>query len=137
MWLMFAGAIWSGGMLAAFSTRDANLRLLASKFAYVGIVSAPVLSFHFVLHYTGFSPGMGFGISRRHWLLLWLIPGITLFFIFSYPWSRAVWREYVSDPNGFVSTSYGPWLIAVVVYCWTLTISAAVLWSGIGWSGIG
>ncbi|MBU6351990.1 MAG: response regulator transcription factor [Chloroflexi bacterium] len=126
-WLLLSVSLWSGGYLVFFSVSDASLRLLAVKCAYLGIVSAPLLSLNFVLHYTGF--GAGSARSRWQQLLLWVIPGLTFFLAASYPWSRAVWSDFTIAPDGTYSVHYGPWFGVAIAYFWAISLAAPMLMS--------
>lgn len=125
MLLMAAVAVWAGAAAILWGTFDPGLRQLAAQLAYIGIAPAPVLCFLFVLIHTGYGRRPSRTMLASRWLLLWVIPVLTLCLAFGYPWSRLLWKSFASDPDGRLAITYGPWILVHAGYSWFLLIAAA------------
>lgn len=124
-----AVAIWASGVSMAYSTTDLSLRLLAVKYAYIGMVATPVLVLFFVFSYTGFDDRFAPFYRGRRWLLWWTVPAITLFGALTYPWNQLMWKEFRTNAQGFIFPAYGPGMLYLGLYAWSLMLLAVALMS--------
>ncbi len=132
-WLTLTVAVWSSGKMLMVLMSDLGWCILAAKYMLVGLLSAPVLLLIFVLIFTGFDRRIGWGGRGKwyYWLLLWIIPCITLLIAWGYPWLRLHWAEYQAlRQGGCVVATYGPWFFFVhTVYTTALVIVAVLILS--------
>ncbi len=92
-----------------------QLKLLAAKAQYLGIVSAPLGWALFVHEYTR----RGERLPPTVWRLMALLPALTLVFVWMYPAVPLVWRAHVVRADAVVPVlqfTYGPWFWVHVGY---------------------
>jgi DNA-binding NarL/FixJ family response regulator/PAS domain-containing protein len=126
-WLMLAIAARSGAFWLIFTVDDPNLRLRIAQVSYFFVAATPVLGLIFVLSYTGFSRHFNRNTSFRTWLPFWIIPISASLLVLTYPWSRLIWRAWVSNPGAYATITHGPLQPLVTVYLWGLLLFAALL----------
>lgn len=127
--LFIALSIWSTGVFLEYALPAPEHRLTASKFAYFGVVSAPVFALGFVLHYTHIYPDM-YKLRRRVWLLLlWFIPAVSLYLVLVFPRTQLLWTSYDVHGQNVLVIEYGPWMIVHVGYFWLVTLVSGLLLS--------
>ncbi|HOW84939.1 MAG TPA: diguanylate cyclase [Candidatus Aminicenantes bacterium] len=127
--LMAAVFVWSltAGLEAA--ALDPAVKILLSKFEYLGITSVPVLMFMSSLWFV-----RGGRRPRRGWLAaLWLIPFLTVLAAFTNGHHHFLWTSFTPVTEGaerLLIYGHGPlfWVFAVYAYL-LLTIAALSLLS--------
>jgi signal transduction histidine kinase len=115
-WLMMAAAIWSlaGGFEAAAVGIPA--KVLWSKIQYLGVTSAPVFFGLFAWQYSR----QDNQLARRYWLLLGLIPLVTLVLAWTNEGHRLIWTGFVPAAENLLIYQHGAWFWVAVVYDYAL-----------------
>jgi len=95
-------------------------KVLVAKIEYLPIVTAPILWLVFALSYTKFSNWINF----RKWVLLSIIPAITLILIATNEFHGLVWSklELVDTNSGIniIDYSYGSWFWVQAIYTYSI-----------------
>lgn len=109
-YLSLVFCFWSFIGMIESSIVNISLKILLSKFDYIGAVLTPISFFLFSLYYNKLDAW----ISRRNIFLLSIIPFLTLILVFTNEYHGLVWNSYyISDFQvGLVNPvvyKYGPW----------------------------
>jgi PAS domain S-box-containing protein len=125
-WVMLALAFWSACYAAELVVSAPETKRVMANLAYTGIVSVPVLWVVFAIEYAIGSQHL----SRRHLIILSIIPLITLALIWTEPahgLMRRVNTLLTFRGVTIVNRSAGPWFVVHAVYSYVLILSGAVL----------
>lgn len=123
-WMAFAAAFWTICYAAEMSVVQPETRIFWSKLSYVGIVSIPPLWFIFSYWYTR----QGFLIKRRTFLMLWIIPVLTLVMVVTNDLHHLHWTRIITLPGSstlFYERGLYFWLH--VSYSFALLVSGCLL----------
>jgi signal transduction histidine kinase len=127
-WLMLAAAHWSvtSGLHALVEPMETRVAL--AQIQYVGIAAVPPLWFLFASQYAR----LPWTSDRTLWLLLWLVPVLTVLLAFTNASHGLLWRAVVpvSAPGGGTRLIYvhGPWFWVGVAYSYAaLAVGTFVL----------
>jgi diguanylate cyclase (GGDEF)-like protein/PAS domain S-box-containing protein len=121
--LLTAVIIWAAAQLISATVTELSLKLLTWRFAYVGIVLAPVMWFVFAMSYTQ----RQMRLSRTAINGTLIIPFITLCLVMTNGWHHAVWTDArLIHANGYVGmvVEHGPWFYVHALYSYCLLIGA-------------
>lgn len=121
--LLAAVLFWSAAQLIGSFFTLLNLKILVAKFAYFGIVLAPVCWFVFAISYT--RRQMRF--SRLGLNSILLIPLITVALVMTNEWHQLMWATSIlTKSQGYVgmAVEHGPWFYVHALYSYGLLIIA-------------
>jgi PAS domain S-box-containing protein len=121
-----AVSAWCLGAAVGFSRADLPGKILASKFEYIGVVSAPVLWLLCLGAYTGVLRG------RPRWQLagLAVIPLTTLVLVFTNEQHGLIWSHLELESRLGLSlwkATYGPWFWVHSAYSYLMLGAATLL----------
>lgn len=124
--MLLAITLWAGFGVLEVSATTVPLKILWSKFEYVGAVFAPVLLFLFVTSHE---------LQRRQHsartiVALCVLPVATLLIVFTNEWHSLVWTGFseVSPATNLISYGHGLWFwVGYVGYSHMLITIATVL----------
>ena len=122
--LMLFVAEWLIAYYLELSSLNLNTSITMAKFQYIGIVSCPTLLFIFALTYYN----KRFLFSRKHLLLLGIVPAITLILVFTNEAHNLIWTQYTTTRQGSITLSYpayGGWFWFYVIYSYALLLIAS------------
>ena len=106
-------AIWALTYCMEFATYDLGTKIFWSKVSYLGIAPLPVLYYLFA---TSFSQKTKF-IKSGNIYLLFILPIITVFMIFTNDSHHLVWTNVYADPvKNLAHYEHGPWFWLFFVY---------------------
>ncbi|MBU1879363.1 MAG: diguanylate cyclase [Chloroflexi bacterium] len=129
----FAGLMLAAGEWALMRTLEAaavemTAKIFWAKLEYPGIVSVSVFWLIFVLRYTDF--GSWLTRRRRHQLVLWIVPAITLALALTNEWHHLIWTTITPSPTRpteILIYGHGTWFWVHAVYSYTLLLVGS-LW---------
>ncbi|MBW7882505.1 MAG: PAS domain S-box protein, partial [Caldilineaceae bacterium] len=124
--LMYAAAWWAVAEGSGAFSSSAPVKIICSQIAYLGIQSVPVLYFLFAVTYS----------RRNQWFsqltigLLWVIPMVTIFLVFTNEQHGLVWSHFT-----IIETAWGPdlvygrgvWFWISAAYLYSMSLSATIL----------
>lgn len=126
--MALATSLWSAGYAMEFYSPSLEMMLFWAKVEYLGIVTIPVAWFVFSLSYV--SPLSYLEIFRGRYLLLWIIPGLTLVMVVTNSVHGLIWSEISLAQVGPFSTlalNYGLWFWVHLIYSYTLLLIGSIL----------
>ncbi len=129
--LMVATAVWSISYALEIANPDLAGKLFWAKIQYLGIVAIPPTWAIFSAQYKG-SPGW-LARSIRNQILLGIIPGLTLFLIWTNETHRLVWHSVglrVGEDIQILAFDHGPWFWFFWIF------SYALLFAGSAWMAV-
>ncbi|HUH99273.1 MAG TPA: histidine kinase N-terminal 7TM domain-containing protein [Anaerolineales bacterium] len=86
--ILLAIAWWSFTYVFELASSQQNWELLWSKMEYIGIVTVPVFFLLFALEYSGYRSRI------QRWItLLWIIPALTLFLVWTNDFHGLIWSH--------------------------------------------
>ncbi|PVV85118.1 histidine kinase N-terminal 7TM domain-containing protein [Dehalogenimonas alkenigignens] len=106
-WLMAAASLWCFFGMLEVSATATDVKVLLSKFEYIGGLSVPVFFVIFALAYTGQQRW----ITRRNVSLAFIIPVLTLILTASNEAHSLIWTSFEPGPAGsnLIYYIHGPW----------------------------
>ena len=119
--------IWSLGYVFEMVLNNHSLKLLAAKLEYVGISLLPVSWFIFSSLYTRRFKKL---LDSRYIYLLFLIPGLTLFFVFTNEFHNFVWQTIRFSRLGnleILIPDYGWWFWVHAVYSYAVFVGGSLV----------
>jgi DNA-binding NarL/FixJ family response regulator/signal transduction histidine kinase len=130
--LMSAVALWSLGLVGEFSVTTIPAKILWSKIQYPGAMSSPVFLLMFTLEFANQERWL----KRRHLILYWVIPVITVALAWTNEWHHWIWTSFTpspvtgsadwSNPNAVIY-GHGPWFWVMVGYAYLILTTATFL----------
>jgi len=124
--LASALAIWSAGYAVEFSTLELSTKIIWIKIQYLGIVTTPVAWFLFAMQYSGRQVWR----ERRYIAALFVIPIITLFFVFTNEAYHLIWTQFslvVSHSMLITDVEYGTWFWVHSAYSYVLMLAGTII----------
>ena len=124
--LMVAVTEWSLGYAIELGESTLFSKLIWAKLQYLGIVVVPVMWFLFALQFTGRVQWR----SRWYWILLLIIPSITLMLVGSNELHGLIWSEIQLvkiNPTSMFDFSYGPGFWIHTLYSYVLLLTGSIL----------
>jgi len=120
--LMAGLAEWT--LLYAFelSALDLPSKFFLSKLRYPGTLLAVVSWVVVALEYSG----RGRLVTRRNLLLAWVVPALTLTFVFAQDKLVWTWVELDTKSPALIS-HYGPWFWVHLAFCYAALLAGAIL----------
>jgi len=123
-WVMLAASSWALAYGLEIASTTASQNIFWAKATFLGIHSIPPFFFLLVLEYS----------QRREWLqrrklaLLWVIPIITIFLVFTNENHALIWNAITPNPDqgNLLIYHYGPWFWASVAYGYVLLVIGTV-----------
>ena len=113
VYLEFFVSIWAFNYCMEFATFDLTTKIFWSKMSYLGIAFLPVFYFLFT---TAYSQKTKF-IHSQNLFLLFIIPLITIFLIFTNDQHHLVWTNVYADPvKNLAHYEHGPWFWVFFAY---------------------
>mgnify|MGYP000936757248 CR=1 FL=1 len=94
--LMLGVTIWSFFTALEFTASSLIVRIWLSRFQYFGITTVPVSYLIFALEYTNHTKWR----KKEYFLLMWLIPVITIILAFTNDFHHLIWTKFVTYPFG-------------------------------------
>ncbi|MCL4270842.1 MAG: diguanylate cyclase [Anaerolineales bacterium] len=125
-WAMLSMSIWTFGYSLEVFFPSLEAKLLFTQIEYFGIVSAPLFMTFFAFEYTGNSHLL----TSRVRSVIWLIPVITLFLVWTHPLHNLMWTdETVEQSFGLtlLSVRFGVFFWIQTIYSYSLLVAANVL----------
>jgi hypothetical protein len=101
--LLIAIAVWSALYAIELVVSDPDLKLLALKTKYIGIVALPVAWLGFILDFVGREPTFVRRVERR----MVAVAIVTLLVAWTNDWHQLFWGPLQLEPVGEVSTLTG------------------------------
>lgn len=117
-WLMLALGLWSLSYGLEIYAKALLIKYFWARIEYIGIVSAPVLWFLFILVYTDQWSWM----TRQKWMLLWVIPIFTLVLFWTNESHHLIWTSVTL-------TRHGPLTVLDPNYGWFFWVFTAFAYS--------
>jgi PAS domain S-box-containing protein len=124
--LMAAIAVWCFGYALELWVTNLEAMLFWVKISYIGVVSAPVFWFTFALEYSGREQRL----SRRNFVLLFIIPFITLILNWTNELHYLYYSQVGVDTGGpfiMLDISAGIWYLVSVVYTYLLMLTGTLI----------
>ncbi len=104
-WMMLGMAIWSFGYSLEIRSADIDIKLSLNNIEYFGAVSIPVFFLIFALEFAG----RGHLLTSRNRALLWFIPLVTLFLVWTNEYHGLMWDSAtVEESFGLLLLSFSP-----------------------------
>lgn len=125
-WLMLPIAGWLIFNTFELVSISESATVFWAKMNYFFITSAPVTWLAFALQYTGRRKCL----SPRRFILLWIIPAITVPLALTSEWHTLIWQSYTFSPvNSWLAMSvvHGPWFWVSTTYSYVLVFLGAFL----------
>jgi PAS domain S-box-containing protein len=117
--MCFLATLWATGYVFELSSLDINVKILAAKIEYFGIVGVPLSWTAFALQFTG----RGQWLTRRTVALALIVPAITLVMVWTTEIHGLLWSELslTTDEVSGLVTLWAPagwwfWIHAVYTY---------------------
>lgn len=128
--LLVAAGEWAFCVAGERLSPDPAAKISWAKFEYFGIMSVAPLWFTFALHYTH----QDRWLTRRHRLLLWTIPVLTVGLAMTNEWHRLIWTAIyptTSVPGSSLTYVHGIafWIAATFNYVLLVAGSIALIWA--------
>lgn len=125
-WMMLSMGLWS--LLYGFEISSKSLPwiILWAKTEYLGIVTIPVFWLAFSLAYTGRENLL----TPRNWLLLFIIPAITLIMVWTNEAHGLIWSETGTMKSGeliLFDVEYGAWFKLAFAYFYILLFGGSAV----------
>jgi len=135
--LMSAVAMWSLGLVGEFSVTTIPAKVLWSKIQYPWAMSSPVFLLTFTLEFANQEQWL----KRRHLILYWVIPVITVALAWTNEWHHWIWTSFTPSPvmgNAErilireripirIIYGHGPWFWVMVGYAYLILTIATLL----------
>ncbi len=133
--LIFAIGWWMMGSVFELISIEPAIRLFWDRIQFIAIVALPPGWVMYALGYVGQKDKL----TRRRFLLLWLIPAISVLMVYTNEWHHLFWRSYeltVVDGGVVKSAVYGPAFWVFMAYAYTAVFAGlAVLLRAVFVSG--
>jgi len=124
--LMAAVVWWTLFAALEAAAVDADLKILISKFEYLGTVCTAPLFLLFALRYRAGERRL----SPTLLGLLWIVPAATLVAVFTNDWHRLFWTGFIPSPvpdSNLLVYVHGPLFYVQTAYAFALTLAGTVL----------
>ena len=124
--ILISISIWSLGYLFEMTLPDYNLKILAAKIEYIGIVILPVFWFLFSFTYTR---KFRRNLKPSFVILFFLIPIITLLLVFTNEFHHLIWQSVKFSKIGdleILTPSYGYWFWVHAIYSYIIFIAGSL-----------
>ena len=121
--LLAAALFWASAEFVASLFTLLQLKILASKFAYFGIVLAPVAWFIFAICYTR----RQMRVSRATLNCILVVPLLTVALVMTNEWHQLIWSNVsLTQSAGFAGmlVEHGPWFYVHTAYSYGMLIIA-------------
>lgn len=129
--MLFLLAVWSFGYAMITLVQDLEAKRFWLRFENIGILTVPVVWFIFTVQYARLDRWL----NRFSGSLLFVIPFISLVFLFSDSWFSVYYSAIrpVSDVGGPLVIGRGPWYVVALVnsYIFNLMGMAVLAWCAI------
>ena len=112
---MMAVAVWLLAYLVQMMSDDLAVKLVWAKLQYLGISAAPVAWLVFALWYTKRQAWL----TPRHWVLLLLVPLLTVLFVLTNQFHQLVWigtELFTLNSFSFMSMLPGGWYWIFILF---------------------
>lgn len=120
MGMMAALVVWCFTGAMEFAVVPPELKILCSKWQYLGVCAVTPFWFTFALGYAN----LGAWLTRRRLALLWALPVTTVLMAFTNEWHHAVWSSFklVIESRGahVLVYGHGPMVWAIAAYAYLL-----------------
>lgn len=119
--LMVAGTLWVMGYAFELASADLSAKMVWFKVRNVGTTIIPAGWFVFALQYTGREKW----VTRRHLILLSIMPAITVFVILTNETHHLFWTSFTLTPRGsylIMHQTYGVWSWVYAAYSYILAL---------------
>ena len=118
--------VWSTAYALAISSVGASGDMWWTKVSYLGIVFMPVAWFVFCAEYSGATTRFG----RREWVMLLVVPAITIVLVFTDGWHHLVWQDLRTTPGAGTpafSPGFSTWFWVHTAYSYGVLLFGAAL----------
>lgn len=118
-------AVWNFSYAMITLSTSLETKLLWLKIENIGILSTPIFWLFFALRYNRLDGWL----NRYTASLFFIIPAISLFFLFSTQWFHLYYASVrqVSEGGGPLIIERGPWYFVAVIYTYLASLAAIVL----------
>ena len=118
-------AAWSFSYAMITLSSSLETKLLWLKIENIGILTVPIFWFFFALRYNGLDGWL----NRYTASLFFILPGISLLFLFSEQWFHLYYASVseVSEVGGPLMIERGPWYAVALVYAYLVSLAAIIL----------
>ena len=117
LWIVtITAACWAFGEGAGFVGLPPGGILFVWKIGYLGVAITPLALVLFAVNYVGY----GHLLTRRHLVLLSILPAVTLLAAWTNEWHGWIWATVAMDPTTPIPTlanTHGPLLWMYAAYC--------------------
>jgi len=124
--LMLLNAVWCFANTLELGAVDLEDKIFWANIEYVGIAWVPTLWLVAALQYTTW----GKLPTRRQWLLLGIVPTITLALVWTNPLHGLMRKNVALDTSGswsIITKAYGPWFWAHTAYSYLALMGGSVV----------
>jgi PAS domain S-box-containing protein len=126
---MLALACWSLAYALELSSTDLSTKALCTRVEYLGIATVPVAALALALQFTG----RGRWLTRRRWLLLAIVPAISILLVWTNDAHQLFYRSIALDTSSslaVISSTFGPWFWVHAAYSYLALLLAIALLFG-------
>lgn len=130
--LVAATALWSIGYAFELDSPSLEASLFWAKIEYFGIVTIPVGWLLFAVSYA--NPAKRFSFLRGKYILLWIIPILTMIMVMTNSAHNLVWSNISLEQGesfSSLSLTYGTWFWINLFYSYILLLTGSILLVGI------
>ena len=115
-------ALWNFSYAIITLSMDQETKLLWLKLENIGILTVPIFWFFFALRYNRLDRWL----NRYTASLFFIIPGVSLFFLFSERWFGLYYASVspVSHLGGPLVIERGPWYVVTLIYSYLVSLAA-------------
>lgn len=124
--LMSAVALWSLGLVAESSVTTIPAKGLCARIKYMGAASLPVFLLTFALEFANQQRWL----KRRHLILYWVIPIITIILAWTNDCHHWIWTSFTPNllpGNNGIIYEHGPWFWVMIAYAYLILAATTVL----------
>ena len=117
-------SIWALFSALEVAAPTQQLKILMTKFSYVGIISAPVFYLYFVLQFTGFLKG-----RLKSWIpLIWGLPFMTLGLVITNERHALIWTGFhFMETQNILVYQHGVWFFIGIFYLMGVTLLGSLI----------
>jgi PAS domain S-box-containing protein len=124
IFMMVSIAVWCAAYALEVASPDLGSKILWGKIKYLGVVLAPWLWLVLTAVYTGRDRWL----TRRHMMILAIMPVITLLLVWTNPFHGLMWSRFGLHTAGALTlkiSTHGPWFWINLSYSYLLMIAGA------------
>jgi len=124
--VLFSGSVWMLCYAMEILIVDLRAKLLWNKMQYLGIVTMPTAWFIYSIYYAGH----GAWLTRRRYILLGMIPFLTLVLAFTNELHGLIWSCVVhvtQDTYPVLDHAFGFWLQGYILYAYLLLFISFII----------